>query len=99
MYGPYRGALDPASERGGDALMAEANAENRHPPGEVLHGRHRYARRLGCPGAGRDDHRIGSDRVELVERTVITDDDRVRAEGPKGLCEVVDERIEVVDQE
>ena len=54
----------------------------------------------GLPGTRRHEHGVGLERAQLVERDrVVAVDDRLGAELPEVLHEVVDERVVVVDDE
>ena len=96
-----RGAHDVATERGADALVAEAYAEHGYRAGAE-----RADRVVGdagifrAPRARRDEHRVGSERHHVVEcRGVVTGDGWFGAELAQVLDEVVDERVVVVDHQ
>ena len=96
-----RRAHDVAAVELADALQPEAHAEHRHAVlAEVPD---RLVREAGVGGparTGRDQHRVGRERVHLVERDrVVAVHDRLRAQLPEVLHEVVDERVVVVDHE
>jgi hypothetical protein len=50
-----------------DALVAQAHAEDRHAPGQVLDDLVAHARVLGSPRPGRDHHPRGFDGEDVVE--------------------------------
>ena len=94
------GPHDVAAVHLADALVAEAHAEHR-APGRRSGGSRRWTGRR--PRGGRDpgemSTRVGLERVDLVERErVVAVDDRLGAELPQVLHEVVDERVVVVDR-
>ena len=68
--------------------------------GEVLDRGVRQTGVLGSTGAGRDQQPVGPELDHLVEGdAVVAVDDRLGAELPEVLHEVVDERVVVVDDE
>ena len=100
-----RGAHDLAAEQLADALVAETHAEHRdagrseHPDRVVRHPGV-LGMGPGIAGTGRDEHRVGLERDQRVDRQgVVTVDDGLGAELTEVLHEVVDERVVVVDHE
>src|SRR5439155_24621783 len=89
---------DLAAERGHDRLVAEANAERRHP--QPPHKLDADARAFRPPRAGGEDEmrRRELRRFVRVDRVVPPDDD-LRAELAEQVREVVGERVVVVDEE
>ena len=87
-----------------DALVPEADAEHRDAGlAEGADGVDRHADVGGivrAAGAGRDEDRVGLERLQLGERDrVVAVHDRFGAELTEVLHEVVDERVVVVDHE
>src|SRR5712691_13519733 len=84
-------------------LMAEANAERRGRRAQLLedisaHTEVPRVRRMAWPG--REDYRIGRKLPHLLHRdSVVAIDERIRAEFPDLLVQVVHEGIVVVDDE
>ncbi len=99
-----RGAHDLPAEDLADALVTEAHAEHGDPGlAERADGVDRHADvagLVGAAGAGRHQHRVGLERLQLGERDrVVAVHDRLRAELTQVLDEVVDERVVVVDDQ
>ena len=91
---------DLAAERDADALMAQADAKQRHRRTEPLNQRHRNACILRTSGPWRDDDPIRLQFGNLVERDlVVAFDERRRAQFAEVLGQVERERIVVVDQQ
>ena len=95
------GAHDLTAVDLADALMAEADAEDRQPPRR----RSTRSRRWRCPrSSGGPDPGDISRSARLRRRVgrgdrVIADDDRIGAELAEVLHEVVDEAVVVVDDD
>src|SRR3954454_14031601 len=81
--------------------MAEADAEHRYAGLAEGHDRvHRDPGVLVPAGAGGDEHRVGGEPAQLVERTgVVAEHLGLGAELTEVLDEVVDEGVVVVDHE
>ena len=96
-----RRAHDRAAVQLADALQAEAHAEHGDAPLAEVPDRGVREPGVGrAARAGRDEHRVGPERVHLVERhRVVAVHDRLRAQLTEVLHEVVDERVVVVDDE
>src|SRR5690606_13623269 len=60
-----------AAEGLADALVAEADAQDRQPAGKVLEYRHRYPSLVGRAGAGGDDYAFGLQRFDLGHAQLI----------------------------
>src|SRR5437867_6405696 len=92
-----RRAHDRAAEGGADRLMAEADAEDRQAAGGALDQRHRDAGLARRAGTRRDDDRVGTERLDLVESDgVVAPHVDLGAELAEVLDEVVGERIVVI---
>ena len=95
-----RGADHVAAEDLADALQAEAHAEHRPFAGEAADERVRQAGVIRTAGPGAYEDAVGVERIDLVERErVATMHERLGAEFPEVLHEVVDERVVVVDHQ
>ena len=95
------GAHDVAAVARADALVTETHAEHRDPRLAERGDRvHRDAGVLGPAGTGRDEHRVGREGAQLVEREgVVAVHLGLGTELTEVLDEVVDERVVVVDHE
>ena len=83
-----------------DALQSEAHAEHRPFAGEVGDDLVRQAGVVRAAGPGADEDAVGVERIDLVEgERVATMHERLGAELPEVLHEVVDERVVVVDHQ
>ena len=84
-----------------DALQPETYAENRNAPlAEMTDGVVRQAGVARTARARRDQHRVGTDLIHLLEGDrIVAMHDRFRAELTQVLHEVVNERVVVVDHE
>ena len=83
-----------------DALVAEADAEDRHPPGEAEDHLVGDAGVLRPARARRDEDGVGGEGLDAVEgEGVVAVHDRLGAELPEVLDQVVDERVVVVDHQ
>src|SRR5579885_201976 len=95
-----RCADDPSAKRFADALMAEADAEDRQLRRKLTQDRHRDAGFFRRARAGRDHNRVGSERARTsnVDRIVAPDDD-FGSQLAEVLDEVVGKRVVVVDHQ
>src|ERR1039457_2202831 len=99
MHQAWR-AIDVASKCLAHALLAEAHAENRQLPCEILENRKRDSRFFRRAGAGRYDYRVGMKRAHSRDIDhVVTLHRDVGAELAEVLHEVVGERIVVIDHQ
>ena len=99
MHQPV-GPDDPAAERCANRLVAEADAEHRHPAGEGPDERDENPGIFGRARARRQDGGGGLEREHLLDRErIVAIHDRFRAELPEQLDEVVGERVVVVEHE
>jgi hypothetical protein len=78
--------------------VAEADPENREPWRECTDRFDRDAGFLGSAGAGRNNDGVGTNLLQLLERGIVANDDRLGPQRAERLREVVDEGVEVVDQ-
>src|SRR5262245_4271576 len=94
------GPHDVAAKCGADALMTEAHAKNWCRRAEPLHdlgGDAGFLRRAGSRG---DDDVAGRELLDLVNRHLVAaTHERLLAKLANVACEVVDERIAVVEHE
>ena len=89
-----------AAPGGADALVAEADAEDRDASGGPADDRGRHAGILGPAGPRADEDGVGLEGGGLVGRDgVVAVDDWLGPELAQVLDEVVDERVVVVDDE
>ena len=94
------GAHDAGAVRGADALVTEADAEDRDRGAKAADDIGRDPGLGGRAGAGRQDDVRGGRRRDLIERDrVVPADDGVMAQLAHVPREVVHERIIVVDEE
>src|SRR4051812_30181367 len=94
-------ADDGAAEGLGERLVAEADAQRRHPGlGEALDDVEADPRLVGRARTGRDDDAVGPAREQLLDvRGVVAHDVELAAQLAQVLDEVVGERVVVVDDE
>ena len=96
------GADDLRPEGLADRLVAQADAQQRNPPGKALDARHGNARLVGSARAGRDDQMRRLSGFDFVERDLVVAVDlqiERRIDFAQPLHEVVGERIVIVDQQ
>src|ERR1700688_4413270 len=98
-----RGADDLTPEYSADALVAQAYTQRRNLLAHRLEDRltdSKVVRVLRVPRAGGDDYAVWLHRLSLLERDLVVPEDLRRgSELAHVLCEVVDERVVVVDDE
>ncbi len=96
-----RGALDGASVTGGERLVSQTHAEQRHSRALGLRDhRNRSPRALGPARSRRDHDRAGPQRDDLVRlEAIVARDPDVGVQPAQGLDEVERERVVVVDHE
>ena len=90
---------DPAAEHLADGLVAEADAEHGHHPGEGLDARAGDAGVFGPARARGEQHGVGRGRRLVDRERVVAVHDRLGAQLTQVLDEVVDEAVVVVDHE
>ena len=95
-----RRAQHPPAEGLADALVAEADAEQRHPARGLLHQLQADAGLVGVAGAGRDHDRFRLHRQRLVRaQRVVAPDLDIGPELAQEVHQVVDEAVIVIDQQ
>ena len=94
------GAHHPPAEGLADALMAEADAQDRSPAGEAAHDLQRDAGALRRAGSGRDDDMARRQLLDLAEgEGVVAQHRHAAPELAHVARQVMGEGIVVVDQE
>ena len=95
---PDPGTVDPAPESFTNALVTEAYTENGNPASKSLDCIDRDARVGGRTGTRGNNDGVRLHGSKFADRGIVADDNRLGSDGSKSLREVVDERIEVIDQ-
>ena len=96
----HSGANDFPAIGGPDALVTQADAENRDPLANTTDHLRRYAGLIGGARARRDDDVGGRQREYLVHPDgIVSADQRLVAQFLHVPSEVVDEGVVVVDEE
>src|SRR5437867_9991098 len=99
MHRPTR-PDDPRAVGGADALVAEADAQDRGCRSESPHYVGRDSRLAGRAGSGGDDDMRRLERLNLlVRRSVVASDDGLFPQLAHVAGQVVDERVVVVDEQ
>src|SRR5690606_20505404 len=94
------GTHHPAAEWLADALVAEADAEQRNPAGKMADGGDRDTRVIGRAGPWRDDDLLRRQRLDLREgELIVAVHPHVGAQLTEILHHVVGEGVVIVDHQ